>query len=104
MMWRVGGHLRRKCDSWQIEIITAWLQVGDRCCCAIYFSHGGWCRLDRPIQVDSRGKEEVEKGRWPSTARLQHRRLPAGDEQPLSGAEHFGLATERDLGRSRDLV
>src|SRR5208337_2094027 len=29
MVWRVGGHLRRKCDSCEIEIITAWLQVGD---------------------------------------------------------------------------
>src|SRR5208337_2664698 len=69
-----------------------------------YSSVGCRRRLDRLVQVRSGGKEEVEEGRWPVAARLQHCRLPAGDEQPLSGTEHFGLATERDLGRSRDLV
>jgi hypothetical protein len=27
--------LRRKCDSGEIAIITAWLQVGERICCSI---------------------------------------------------------------------
>src|SRR3954468_14285184 len=100
MVWRVGSHLRRKCDSCQIEIITAWLQVGDGCGCAIQFSGGGRGRLGRAIEGRSRGKDEAEEARWPSAARLQHGCLAAGDEQPLSCVEHFDLAIERDLGRS----
>src|ERR1700758_5534098 len=100
MVWWIGRHLRRKCDSREIEIITAWLQVGDRIRCAIQFSHDGRCRLGRPTQALSRSKEEVEESRWLSATRRQRRDLSTGDEQAVSGVEHFGLAIERDLGRS----
>src|SRR3954454_15251103 len=104
MVWRVGGHPRRKTDSREIEIITAWLQVGDRVQCAIYFSRGSRCRHGMSIQVTGGSKQEVEESRWPVGACPQRRRFSAGDEQPLSSVEPFSPAIDRDLGRARDLV
>src|SRR5207302_6661039 len=100
MVRRVRGHLRRKYYTREIEVVTTGLQVGNRSRRAIQFFHGGRCRLGRPIQVSSASEEEVEEGRWPSATRGQRRGLSCGDEQPISRLERFGLAIERDLGRS----
>src|SRR6202049_2618861 len=43
MVRRVGCHLRRKADSRQVEVVTAGLQRGKRCCGSIKLLHdGGW--------------------------------------------------------------
>src|SRR5215203_3367232 len=65
MVRRIRGHLCRKCDSREIELITAWLEVGDRICCAIQFSHDCRRRLGRLTQVHSGSEAEVEESRRP---------------------------------------
>src|ERR1700730_10824477 len=66
MVRRVGGHLRRKGDSREIEIVTTWLQVGDRIRGAIQFCHDSGPRLDGPTQVHGGSEEEVKESRRPS--------------------------------------
>src|SRR3982074_1147680 len=79
MVRRVRGHLCQKCDSREIEIITTWLEVGDRICCAIQFSHDGRRRLGRLTRVPSGSKDEVEESRRSSTARRSRRSRPRAE-------------------------
>src|SRR5438128_2434332 len=98
MMRRVGRHLRRKGNSRQVEVVTAWLQRGKRRCGSIELLHDGGCRFERLIEIRGRGEQEVQKFRRPTVSRLQSRCITAGDKQALTRVQCLDLSSDRNFG------